>query len=346
MSIPSAVARQAEEANRIIGQLAQGGAPAAGTNPEAPESQPAQPPQRSVPNLPPLPPAPDQQAPQVPQSGQAPTIPPPKDPARENDADYWRNRAQTNYGMLQAQSKELAQLRESLEHMRKDVQAFQQSKQTNEPGTKTPQPGTNAGGLEPIMGVLDQQELHDYGPDYFKMHARVNEATVKPVVDKVSTLEKSVENLNRTLFSRHERDVLAKVPAFADINNDRRFIDWLRGSIDETTGKDHLTLLNEAHKGADTDTVVAYFQAWATRPGASVESNPPGAYFEPHPGAGGAGPGFQQGGAAGRLWTSSEVKQAYADNAKGYYRANPAKWAELKLDIDKAIAEGRFDPNR
>lgn len=331
-TVPSAVARQAAEANRLLAEL---------NNQPAPAPAPAQPAAA----------APVAQPPAQPQRAAAPP-PAPAVAAAPADDDLREQlrRSEARFATLQGKyNAETTAMREQLaQNTQLVTQLLERDRQPPAPAAAplTPEERVRA------LGATDK-EIEEYG-DLLPLVARLAENMVRPTVEKLNAeltrIQQSQVQVARTAHQSSlaslEAQLDAAVPTWRAINESQEFLDWL-DVLDIFAGVTRRVALTDAHKKLDAARVVAIFQAYAREYPAQARA--PGAPLVDAgtlvaPEVRGGPPAAPEGQGGKRMLSESEIADFYARVRKKQVSAE--QYAAFMQEIARASAEGRIVPAR
>lgn len=320
MSVPSAVQRQLEEAERAL----------------AAQQAPASAPTGVVTDVQQLvmqatPPAPTT------------AVPAPAPPASEPpQAPNWEQKFRTVDGMYRAEVPGLKAANKALESqivaLNEQVRAL--STAVEKAATK---PVEKAG--------PDPRDVDQFGPDLVGMVQRYMEQAVTRLDQQVGSVAASLDERLRALEARlngvseqsatsleqHFYATLhAAVPDWEAINSSPSWLEWLSVE-DPLTGVARQVILDSAHKKLDAPRVIAVFKSFlGAQPRRDTLSD------QVAPASNANVPPPNQAPAQKPLISIKTVEKFYLDQAKGRYTVEEA--ARIQAELDAAQAEGRILP--
>jgi hypothetical protein len=312
----------------------------------------------------------------------APEVPPPAPPAEISATPAtsapqtpaspvdWERQYHSVNGRFEQMREQVAQLSDRLqvteaENRRLRATPFQPQPQS--------QPVVN-GELPP--GVLTEQEISEYGPEFVDMLKRVVGAATAPLHGEITNLRGQlgtvqVETANAAVLRMNSTmDGLA--PGWGNLNKDPKFIAWT-GLPDVFSGVTRRTLMQEAWNAGDASRLSAFFRAYAAEEAAtdplragvpqrqvpqtvvtsipSPQAMPPTSPLLPAPQPAVtledlAAPGRAHSAAmspAGKpVYSSADITRFYADVSAGRWRGREQQQAVIDADIIAAGREGRI----
>lgn len=311
-ALPSAVARKAEAATRLLAEAtaARAAAPAPQPSP-TPSPTPSPSPAGAVTDLATL------------QRMLADT----QENLRQSNARYDTLRSKYDAELPRAAQ----DLRESREEQRKLSARVGELEQLLAAGA-----GSN---------TLTEEERRLAGPDLLKVMEKVsNEAATKAAVAAVKPLAERQEDLQRMTDAAYFQALDEGLPEWERQNDDPRFMAWLQ-QVDPVTQRVRMDALKRAEAGRQGYRVLEIFKAF--KEGREIGAPQAGARagletrVEPAAG-GGSGDQKNQVDAAGkRIWTRGEIKQFYAEKNRGDWRGREQEARTIEEDIFAANSDGR-----
>ena len=319
--LPQAVARQIAEADALEKQLL-------GTDENPPEQDDAAPPEGG-----------DDGGTVNQDSGQPPTdtpttpvVPEMKVKAgREDDPEYWRERAYTLYGMNQ--------------RMAADMAAFKAAQQAQPPSAPPQQPDPNVG---------NKRDVEAFGDDLVEMVERRAREIAKAMVAQketefaqvVNALQQQLGNVNSGVAQTKEDLFYAAldraVPDWQAVNQDAAFLRWL-GEEDGVSGVSRQAVLTVAENQLDAARVATVFRAFlSTRssPAKPAQDKTRDLQRQVSPATTGASSGGSSSKPGeGRMWTLADYRAAVDPQNK--HRLGRQQAQQLAADAEKALLEGR-----
>lgn len=258
------------------------------------------------------------------------------------------------YGVLKGKyDKEVPELRAQIGEIdEKFRQTEQLLLQANERITTSQQTHTapKVGELPP-PGSFTEEEMREYGPEFFNVVAR----RAQEIVDaQFGPLKKQLEEANiragrdAKIDAERARANLflaldTEVPAWGTINTDPAFLAWL-AETDVFSRQTKRELLTEAFQALDAARVVRFFKAFQedsarrSTPAARIPSVDPGTLIAPgvprNTGAPAAAPGGDD-----RVYTQQEIADFYTAARRG--KIPPDEKARMEVIFTRAAAEGR-----
>lgn len=336
-TVPSAVARQVAEANRLLAEINQPPQPGAAPVPPANHQPPAQP------NV-----APPVQQPQ--HRGAPPPNPAVVAPPSDEDLREQLRVAQARFQTLQGKyNAETTAMRAQLEQNTSLVT------QLLERDRQAPAPAAPAQTPEEMVRALGatEKEIEEYG-DLLPLVVKLAGNMARPTIEKINTelqrMQQSqasvAQTAHRSSVASLEAQLDAAVPAWRQINEDQNFFDWL-AVLDIFAGVTRQVALTDAYKKLDAARVVAIFTAYAREYPAQARA--PGAPpVDPAtlvaPDVRGGPPAAPEGQGGKRTISETEIQEFYAKVRKK--QVSPEAYQAYMQEIARASAEGRIVPTR
>ena len=262
-------------------------------------------------------------------------------PGKEEDADYWRARATSMYGINQTQAQQLHEMRNQVSHLTTEIANLK---------AKPAEP-------EKVDPLVTDKDVETFGSDLIDLQERVAKkalsearAEFKGIVDKqaeyIKQLEAKVGVVDQQVSANAQErfyDALAKqVPDWETVNGDQRFLEWL-GETDQMSGVSRQAYLDDAANRMDLPRVVAIFNAFkqivapATAPQAKVSQNRKEELErQVAPSKSKASSPTDSG---KRIWTKAEFERAMDPRYTKHLSADES--TQLEAELDLAVAEGR-----
>jgi hypothetical protein len=323
MALPQQVQNQIAAAEQLELQLSQ---PAETQAPEAPTPAPE------------TPAAPDPAAPTP-----APT--PAPAPTHDDAA------AEARYKVLQGKyNAEIPALHQQTRELNAQVARLTAALQQQQESKPAPAP-TELPGATP-------KDIDDFGGDMVGMVQRIAHSSISTLAVRIdnefaklrSELSHLTGRAQLTASQQFDKDLLAAVPDWAEVDAEPEWLTWL-GEADPFTGIARQSLLTDAHQNLDAKRVAAIFNAYkATKPAAPAAPETPAApsvdrsalerQVAPNRASAQATP--QQ--ATVSVWTDAAIEAFYRDVKLGKFRGRETEQATIEADLNAAIAEGRYRP--
>lgn len=212
--------------------------------------------------------------------------------------------------------------------------------------------------------LITDSEVREYTPELLDVIKRKGQEEFGPILDQLrqqvtalsqrnAQLEQALSGVNSQVqqvsFSDFLGDVRRMMPEFDAVNQDQRFVDWLK-QMNPLTGRAYNVDFWGARDERDAPRIVEYcrmFQQTLTNAVPQPPAQLPG-QVTPPPMAELAAPAPGVDGAPaptpvpGKTWTNAQVKQFYADKAAGRYKGREGEAKALEADIFKAAGENRI----
>lgn len=215
----------------------------------------------------------------------------------------------------------------------------------------TPARATAKPGELPPPGSFTEEEMREYGPEFFNVVAR----RAQEIVDvQLGPLKAQLEEANKRLghgarveAERSRASVLlaldTEVPNWAALNTDTKFLAWL-GESDVFSRRTKRELLTEAFESNDAARVVKFFKAfqedpaWQPTAAARQPAVDPATLVAPGAPRNGGAPAAAPGG-DDRVYTQQEIAEFYSQCRRG--RITPDEKNRMERIFTRAAAEGR-----
>jgi hypothetical protein len=246
-------------------------------------------------------------------------------PEKENDPEYWRQRAQLMAGKYDAEVPRYAQENRALKAEQARLTAELEAAKSRKP--------------EPAAVEIPAEVTEKYGEDFIKDVRTIagTQAQVQPNNDEVkqqlARLEKTIE---QERFEKFKEGLSSKAPTWEALNTDPGFLTWLAG-IDPMSGKPRQDLFDDAVAFRDVQRVSHFFNSFH-----GSENEQPGQY-KPPPVTEQLTPNSSKASVpepGKKIWTVNEVTQFYDDVRRN--RVADADAARIEADIFAAQREGRI----
>lgn len=358
-TIPPAVRRQAEAADRRMREASGQQEP-----PPAPPPDPG-PPQPTNPE------PPRQAAPPPPASQPDPPSPPPADPADENN-ETWKHKFESEQGRALRLRQDVSRLSEEVSNLRNLLSTVQPAP----PPAQTP-----SFELPDPLDTLTAEEKQEWGemlPVLSKVAKRMSEATLGQVQERLKDVGQSVVQVRQHAMQNDRDKMLGLLDdpnhminksgrpfgrpgdqpgsTWRDINRDPEFLNWLEYP-DPLSGMKRLDMLTSAFNANDASRVAAFFANFL-REVAAVDPQP-----QPQPGTpvtpqgntrpsleAFAAPGRpraaapQDGPAAPEVITTADISRFYSDLRAGRFKGKEKIAEEYEQKIFAASKAGTVQP--
>lgn len=288
-------------------------------------------------------PAPNTQQPQAEPSPEAQTPDEPQlraKPGKEEDADYWKSRATSMYGINQAQAQQLHELRTQVGTLTTEIANLKST--PAEPAKTDP--------------LVTDKDVETFGSDLIDLQERVAKkaladarAEFTGIIDKQAEYIKQLEakfgvvdqQVAANTQDRFYETLGKRVPDWEQINSDQRFLNWL-GEVDSMTGVARQSYLDDAANRMDLPRVVAIFEAFKkltvapVAPPAADQTKKQELERQVAPGKSKASAPTESG---KRIWTKAEFERAMDPRHTKHLSADEA--TKLEAELDLAVVEGR-----
>lgn len=212
----------------------------------------------------------------------------------------------------------------------------------------------------PAPALVKPDEVTEYGAEFLDVVGRKAAEVVVPEVaaikNKLSELEQQLrgvgQHVNKSACERMHDALNQQLPNWTEINDNEKFLDWL-ALPDEYSGTIKHELLKSAYAANDAPRVLNFFKGFLASEAAAVppvtqpdQTTPP---VEPKvPLENLAAPGRAKTAAPPPapvekpIISSADVRQFYADLAKGVYRGRDDEKNRLEKMIFEANRDGRI----
>jgi len=207
--------------------------------------------------------------------------------------------------------------------------------------------------------LLTPQEIADYGEDFLgvvgKKAKEIAGAEIASLKQQLESLQRGMQVTSQVTMEQARERMLShldeKLPEWRNINEDEKFLSWLR-LPDAFSGAIRHDLLKAAYEQNNAPRVQAFFQGFLAEEAATAPANvPPTAVSATQPPRVPletfAAPGRAKSAAASApaekpIITRAQVTQFYADVAAGKYRGREAEKDANEAAIFSATNEGRL----
>lgn len=342
VKLPPSVLRATELANATHAQIYGGEPPKPSAPPAPPEPAPAPP---ETP--PPAPPAPPETPPAPPpQSPPAPPQAAPAEPPAPVVTD-WEHRYHSMKGRYDQSQATIGGLQEQLQEVGNELLRTQALLRDH----RMPQPEPPA----PPPPLVTEQEVKTYGPELIDVIHRAAKEAVQPQLNKLDAQNRQTSQRVAAVAQQDVyADLQAQLPNWRDINNNPRFLQWLR-LRDVYSGAVRQTMLNAAMKAADAPRVIAFFKGFLAEEQATGHApnpqpptqQPPVAPAQPAvPLSSLAAPGRARPAGSEQpvdkpIYTRAQIAKFYDNVRKKVYDGREAEKASEEAAIFAAQREGR-----
>ena len=318
--VPESVRRAAAAADALHAQAYQT-APA----PE-PQVQPQVQPQ-------PAPPSPE---PQVQPQPAPPSPPPPQEP------DNWEHRYLSMKGRFDQSQQTIGSMQQQMTELGNELMRTQHI--LNARGAQQLQ--------EPAKNLITPEDEKNFGPEILDLINRAAKQAVEPELTAIEQQSQQArEEAHRVARVNLYSQIATQMPAWREVNNNPRFIEWLR-LPDLYSGRIRQQLLNEAVQAANAPRVLAFFQGFVADELATGQVGPVGSQPQQNapaiplatlaaPGAARPATGNTQVPVEKPIYTHNQIAQFYTRVRQGYYNGRTADKDREEAEIFLAQREGR-----
>ena len=322
MALPQALQDANEKANELIRQQSEGqkSTPDTGTT-EDPKSQAQQPQENRTPE-------PPQQ--------------------QQSDSEQtWEHKYRVLQGKYNADTKKLnEQLQEaqkrsqdpSLQHRLQSLET--ENSQLKQQLEQQQQASQSSGELK-----LNQTLVDEYGEDFARAIAEQSSAgssdLINQLTQKISTLESKLNQTeqatNETAGNMRMRELNAELSKhnidFEQVNTDPMFHDWL-SAIDDASGEQRNTLMNNAFQRGDINRTAYFFKAFKAQEGSNFNNNPLSSHVDVTSRAPSDAAGDDN------VWTKAQMDKLYADRRAG--KLTDAEFQKWEQQLFSAMQQGTY----
>ena len=325
MALPKALQDANEKANELIRQQSEG--------------QKSDPEQRNT----------EQPEPQAQQPQENRTPEQPQQPQQSESDQTWKHKYSVLQGMYNADVKKLKEQLEDAQKRSQDpslqhrLQALEsensQLKQQLEQQQQASQPSGEV--------KLSQKLVDEYGEDFARAVAEQSSAgssdLINQLTQKISTLESKLNQTEQattqTTESMRFRELNAELSKqgidFEQVNNDPMFHKWL-ATIDDASGEERNTLMNNAFNRGDINRTAYFFKAFKAQEGSNFNNNPLASHVDVTSRAPSDAAGDDN------VWTKAQMDKLYADRRAG--KLTDAEFNEWEQKLFSAMREGKYLP--
>lgn len=330
MALPQALQDANERANELIRKQSEGqkSTPETG-NTEKPITQPQ---------------AQEQQKPQ-----ETRTPEPPQQQQQSDSEQTWEHKYRVLQGKYNADTKKLnEQLQEaqkrsqdpSLQHRLQSLET--ENSQLKQQLEQQQQASTPSGELK-----LNQKLVDEYGEDFAQAVAEQSSAGTSELINRLtqqintlqSKLERTEQTTSETAGNMRMRELNAELSKhnidFEQVNTDPLFHDWL-SAIDDASGEQRNTLMNNAFQRGDINRTAYFFKAFKAQEGSNFNNNPLASHVDVTSRAPSDAAGDDN------VWTKAQMDKLYADRRAG--KLTDAEFNEWEQKLFSAMREGKYLP--
>jgi len=181
------------------------------------------------------------------------------------------------------------------------------------------------------MSYLTQDDLNNFGPEILDVIQRGSRQAMAPILDR---LEERNELLNDRLAQVTQdnlhRQVVAAVPRWSEINQDPRWLAFLR-EVEPLNGVSRQALLDRAVREGRASSVIALFQDF--QKAAAGQPAQPGQPAW-------ATPNYRPAQSSGRIYTRQQILDQASKRRRG--EIDDKAWARWEVELCRASREGRI----
>jgi len=323
MALPKALQDANEKANELIRQQSEGqkSDPEQG-NTEQPQPQAQQPQENRTPEQ-------------------------PQQPQQSESEQTWKHKYSVLQGMYNADTKKLKEQLEDAQKRSQDpslqhrLQALEsensQLKQQLEQQQQASQPSGEV--------KLSQKLVEEYGEDFARAVAEQSSAgssdLINQLTQKISTLESKLtqteQTTSETAGNMRWRELSAELSKedidLEQMNTDPMFQKWL-AVIDEASGEERNTLMNNAFQRGDINRTAYFFKAFKAQEGSNFNNNPLASHVDVTSRAPSDAAGDDN------VWTKAQMDKLYADRRAG--KLTDAEFQKWEQQLFSAMQQGTY----
>ena len=259
-------------------------------------------------------------------------------PGREDNAVYWRDRANALYGVNQQLAEEVRNLRAQTHEFSNELQRLRTAQeqviqQRNEPSAKDNDAEVFG---EDLVEAMDRRAAQ-------RAREMVAQET-KPLVDYIRQLEARLGTVDQQVAvsaqDRFTSNLSRLVPDYEAVNADVGFLNWL-GEVDSVYGVPRQMALDAAANANDADRVAAIFNAYKLLTGkqATQQQRQQVRQELERQTAPTSTRGANQPASAGKVWSLAEYEAAL--DPRNIQKMGRQKADDLYMEAERALAEGR-----
>lgn len=206
----------------------------------------------------------------------------------------------------------------------------------------------------PSKEAPDPRDVENFGADMIEMVKRYADQTYQALAaqlgkkaaeieTRIAALEQTLHGVSAKTESTLEQQFYAaldaQVPDWRQINEDRRWLEWL-GQVDPVYGATRQAALDHAHQSLDVRRVTAVFKAFREQFPAQVQSS----LEDQVAPVATAGPSARAlpDSAAKPVLSPKFVEKFFSDVGKNKYAGREAEMRRIEAEINSAAAEGRI----
>ena len=192
---------------------------------------------------------------------------------------------------------------------------------------------------------LSQKLVDEYGEDFARAVAEQSSAgssdLINQLTQKISTLESKLNQTeqatNETAGNMRMRELNAELSKhnidFEQVNTDPMFHDWL-SAIDDASGEQRNTLMNNAFQRGDINRTAYFFKAFKAQEGSNFNNNPLSSHVDVTSRAPSDAAGDDN------VWTKAQMDKLYADRRAG--KLTDAEFQKWEQQLFSAMQQGTY----
>lgn len=327
MALPQALQDANERANELIRKQSEGQSTPETGNTEKTITQPQ---------------AQEQQKPQ-----ETRTPEPPQQQQQSDSEQTWEHKYRVLQGKYNADTKKLneqlqeAQKRSQDPSLQHRIQALEsENSQLKQQLEQQQQASQSSGELK-----LNQKLVDEYGEDFAQAVAEQSSAGTSELINRLtqqintlqSKLERTEQTTSETAGNMRMRELNAELSKhnidFEQVNTDPMFHDWL-SAIDDASGEQRNTLMNNAFQRGDINRTAYFFKAFKAQEGSNFNNNP----LSSHVDVTSRAPSDVAGG--DNVWTKAQMDKLYADRRAG--KLTDAEFQKWEQQLFSAMQQGTY----
>lgn len=327
MALPQALQDANERANELIRKQSEGQSTPETGNTEKTITQPQ---------------AQEQQKPQ-----ETRTPEPPQQQQQSDSEQTWEHKYRVLQGKYNADTKKLneqlqeAQKRSQDPSLQHRIQALEsENSQLKQQLEQQQQASQSSGELK-----LNQKLVDEYGEDFAQAVAEQSSAGTSELINRLtqqintlqSKLERTEQTTSETAGNMRMRELNAELSKhnidFEQVNTDPLFHDWL-SAIDDASGEQRNTLMNNAFQRGDINRTAYFFKAFKAQEGSNFNNNPLSSHVDVTSRAPSDAAGDDN------VWTKAQMDKLYADRRAG--KLTDAEFQKWEQQLFSAMQQGTY----
>jgi hypothetical protein len=355
-SIPPAVRKAAELANKAMAEQAAARTAEEGQSPpfqEPPQPEPERQPEAAPPEAPPAP------EPPQPEPERPPEPPPAEQRAAEPpDDESWKQKYDRQVGRTRRLQQDLQAMSTRVDEMQRLLSTMQSA-----PAPAAASPFS----AEQLLTPEEQEEWKEVLPVVEKRFRELSAPVEHQFKQEIDQLKQQLDNQHKTTvasardrlhstLNTHPVLGLQNEYSWQALNNDDDFVEWVQ-YLDPLSGRKRQSLLKDAYDLNDAGRMVAIFEAYLRERGltpAAHQTNGNGAASAPPasnglerfaaPGPTRSAPASSRAPAGPQHFTTGDITRFYTDRTAGRWKGREAEANAYEAEIFKAQRAGRIRP--